>query len=57
MAAPVCAHVLLETVAMVLHDSAPSSGFGNEQASGDPDGDQRQELTGTYRERWRRKPG
>ena len=44
MAAPACAHVLLETVALVPHQGGASSGIGYVQTPSDPDGDQQQEL-------------
>ena len=44
MAAPACAHVLLEAVARVPHEGGSSSGIGYRQACSDPDGDQQQEL-------------
>ncbi len=44
MATSTCAHVLLETVALVSHEDQPSSGAGRRQVDGDCYGRQRQEL-------------
>ena len=44
MAAPKDAHVLLETVALGADEGAASAGAGGEQAAGDPDEYQQQEL-------------
>lgn len=44
MPAPACAHVLLETVALVPYEGAQFFGAGHGQVGGDSDGHQQQEL-------------